>query len=571
MAREQTHPAFTRIRPAFWLAVVLLASACSSNESSGRAPGVFDASRAQVDISVDSLLKYTHVLSSDAFGGRAPGSRGEERTLVYLTEKYADLGLRPGNPDGTYTQAVDLIGSQLANRPALHLESKNGAMDLPYMDAFMGWTLRQTAHESLAGAELVFAGYGSVAPEYDWDDFKDVDVTGKVIVVLVGDPPLPDTTMFGGRAMTYYGRWTYKYEIAAEKGAAGAIIIHKTGPAGYPWGVVANSWSNEQFDVVRPNEGRDRCVLEGWITSDAADRVFADAGYPLEKAYEDALSKDFRPVPLGIRASVEFETHHRKLRSYNVVARIEGSDPKMKDEHVIYTAHWDHLGIGTPVDNDSIYNGALDNASGVAATLEIARALMKYHDKLKRSVLIINTTGEEAGLLGAQAYVDHPLYSLAKTAASINIDGLNIWGPTKDVVVVGWGFSDLDDDLRRAVESRGRVLRPDTEPEKGYYYRSDHFPFAKAGVPALYADSGMDFVGRPSGWGREMKNRYTTERYHKPQDEIYDQWDLSGAAEDVEAYVRVGLMVASNPAWPRWSETSEFRRIRQESVEERRR
>lgn len=524
-----------------------------------------DAARTDEAISEARLAEAIQYLASDALGGRAPGSTGEELTLSYLTEQYAKLGLRPGNPDGTYLQEVPLVGTTVTNKPSLKLKTPRGEIVLDYMKDFMGWTLRKEPVVRVDGADVVFVGYGIVAPEYGWDDYKDVDVSGKIIVMLVGDPPTEDESLFGGPAMTYYGRWTYKFEIAAAKHAAGAIVIHKPAAAGYPWAVVANSWSGEQFDIGRANAGADRCALESWITSAAADRMFHEAGLDLEAAYRDALSPGFRPVSLDVSAGCTLENTFRKIRSYNVVARIDGRDPELKNEYVIYTAHWDHLGTGNPVDGDSIYNGALDNASGVASTLELARAFARHREKLKRSVLIINTTGEESGLLGAAHYAAHPLYPLSRTVALINIDGLNIWGRTSDLVVVGYGFSDLDAYLEKAVRTQQRHLKADAEPEKGYYYRSDHFPFAKKGVPALYADSGVEYVGKPESYGRDVKNKYTAQRYHKPQDEYSASWDLSGAVEDIEALFRVGYMVAVSDHTPEWSEKSEFRQIRKAS------
>lgn len=561
----------TRLNAALCTLAAFVFCACGSEESGGNAAksrtgAALDLMKLAPNISEAALEKHIRYLASDELEGRAPGSRGEELTLAYLTEAYSGMGLRPGNPNGMYVQEVPLIGTTVVNRPTLELKTKGGTTKLTYLDEFMGWTLRQEEESSIKDAELVFVGYGTVAPEYGWDDYKDVDVTGKVIVMLVGDPPLPDTTMFGGKAMTYYGRWTYKFEIAAEKGAAGAILIHNTAAAGYPWGVVSNSWSGEQFDIVRDDEGRDRCYLESWITEPAAIVVFEEAGLGLTVAYERALSRTFRPIPMGITVSTTLRNEFRKIRSYNVVARIEGNDPQYKNEYVIYTAHWDHLGRGNLVDGDDIYNGALDNASGVAATLEIARAFAAYKSHLKRSILIINTTAEESGLLGAYHYTEHPLYPLARTVAVINIDGLNVWGRTSDMVVVGFGNSDLDRYLEKAVASQERYLRPDTEPEKGYYYRSDHFPFAKKGVPPLYADSGIEYIGRPSDWGMEMKQGYTREKYHKPQDEFDGTWDLLGATEDIVAYIRVGMMIATSSDYPEWSPKSEFKQVREASL-----
>lgn len=538
--------------------------ACGSNESTSDKN---DVATIATDVSPEQLKRHIQYLASDELIGRGPGTKGEELTLIYLSEQYANLGLRPGNPDGSYIQAVPLVGSIVTNKPTLTLEAAGETIHYDYGDEFMAWTLRRQEHAAVHDAELVFVGYGAFAPEYNWDDYKGLDVSGKILVMLVGDPPLPDTTLFGGKAMTYYGRWTYKYEIAAQKGAAGAIIIHKAETAGYPWEVVSNSWSGEQFDIEREDNGMGRCAVEGWITTPVAEEIFSRAGLPLDEAYKQAVSNEFTPVPLGITASVAVDLQFRELRSYNVVARLEGSDPELKKEHIIYCAHWDHLGIGTPSDGDSIYNGALDNASGVAATLEIARLFVENQEKMKRSVLFLNTTAEESGLLGSFYYAENPLYPLNRTVAAINIDGLNIWGRTTDMVVVGRGASDLDGYLAKAVASQDREIRPDAEPEKGYYYRSDHFPFAKKGVPSLYSDSGVQFRSRPPRWGLGVRQQYTSERYHKPSDEYQETWDLTGAVEDIEALFRVGLMIASSDDWPAWSDTSEFKRIREMSLQ----
>ncbi len=537
----------------------LLTVACGSNRQS-------DAGTPAVSASAERLADHVRYLASDELGGRAPGSRGEEMTLTYLTEQYVKMGYRPGNTDGSYVQAVPLVGYTVTNTPSLELEFEQGRLDCRYGHDFVGWTLQRKTRVTLRNKQLVFVGYGVVAPEYDWDDYKDVDVSGKIVVMLIGDPPLADTTQFGGRAMTYYGRWTYKYEIAAEKGAAGALIIHDTEAAGYPWEVVSNSWIGEQFDNKHPKDGMDRCALQGWVTAGVGREIFARAEMTPRNAYEKALSRNFRPIPLGGSASVSLETAFRQLRSYNVVARLEGRDPWLKKECIIYTAHWDHLGKGTPADGDSIYNGALDNASGVAATLEIARLFAAHKSELKRSIVFLNTTAEEAGLLGAYHYADNPLYPLIRTIATINIDGVNIWGRTRDVVVIGYGLSDLDGYLKKAIEPQDRHLKPDAEPEKGYYYRSDHFAFAKKGVPSLYTDSGVEYISKPPRWGIEARQRYTTERYHKPNDEYNESWDLTGAVEDVEALFRVGLMVATTDVRPEWREGSEFKNIRKRSV-----
>ncbi len=511
------------------------------------------------DISAERMIEHVRYLSSDDLEGRAPGSNGERLTLAYLEQAFADAGCAPGNPDGTYRQRVPLRSYTVTNRPDLRVRQGGVEIRLPYMESSMAWTMRQESALSLEAVDLVFVGYGVEAPEYNWNDYKDVDVAGKVIVMLVNDPPHPDESLFGGPAMTYYGRWTYKYEIAAQKGALGAIVIHTAAEAGYPWEVVSNSWSGEQFDVIRRDNGASRCAVEGWITAEAAESLFRLAGTNFAEAKRQAVSRDFRPFAMNMSVSVDVETAFREITSNNVVARIEGSGPE-SSEHIIFTAHWDHIGVGNPVDGDSIYNGALDNASGVAAVVEIADALSKRKD-LKRSVLFLLTTAEESGLLGAEHYVANPLYPLADAVALMNLDGVNVWGPTHDMVVVGYGQSQLDDYLREALAPEGREIVPDTEPEKGYYYRSDHFPFAKAGVPALYADSGSNFRDRPEGWGEERRSEYLRLRYHKPQDELSDDWDLSGTVEDLTAFYRLTTRLATDPnLHPLWNSSSEFKR-----------
>jgi Zn-dependent M28 family amino/carboxypeptidase len=519
-------------------------------------------------ISQERMRDHIKYLASDDLAGRAPGTRGEKMAVAYLARALESMGCGPGNPDGSFTQAVPLYGFTVTNAPSLELKKSDGTpvKALPAGSDFVGWTLRQGTGASVRDAEVVFVGYGVEAPEYAWNDYKDVDVRGKIIVMLVNDPPLADSLMFGGRAMTYYGRWTYKYEKAAEKGAIGAVLVHSTGDAGYPWAVVENSWSGEQFDLVRADRGASRCEFESWVSEDAARAMFAATGRSLEAARLDATSPDFRPYAIGLLASVEVKQRSRTLTSSNVVARLAGSDPAAAGETIIYSAHWDHLGVGKAADGDSIYNGALDNASGVAGVLEVARAFVARRADLRRSVLFLFTTGEESGLLGAAHYTEYPLYPLEKTVAEINVDGLNVWGRTEDMVVVGYGQTDLDQMLADANEPLQRRIQADNEPEKGYYYRSDHFPFAKKGVPALYSDSGVQHRDRPKGWGVERRREYVAQRYHKPHDEYHADWDLAGAAEDMEALFRVGYALATTDRAPQWSEKSEFKRAREEML-----
>jgi Zn-dependent M28 family amino/carboxypeptidase len=526
-------------------------------------------------ISAKDLLDDIKVLASDKFEGRAPATEGEKLTLAYLQKRFKEIGLEPGNPNGTYLQKVPMVGVT-ADPSAQLVFAKSGSaqkLALKFGDDFVAWTKRvePTVH---VDAPLIFVGYGVVAPEYHWDDYKGVDVKGKILVMLVNDPAVPDPHdptkldphMFKGKAMTYYGRWTYKYEIAAKKGAAGALIVHETGPAGYPWGVLKGSNTGEQFDLVRADKGRSRCAVEGWITREQAVKLFKMAGKDFDALKKTAISRDFHPVPLDVNGQLTLHNKIRTIDSDNVVGKVTGSDPKLKDQYVIYTAHWDHLGIGPAVNGDRIYNGAVDNASGVGGLIEIAKAFINVQPPPKRSILFLSVTAEEKGLLGSEYYAEHPLYPLTQTLANINMDGLNVHGRTKDIEVIGQGMSTLDNDLDAVAKEQGRVVKPDAEPEKGFYYRSDHFNFAKVGVPALDTDAGTDFIGRPAGWGMMMRNDYTKDHYHKPSDEVRPDWNLSGAVQDLELLFSVGYRVADASEFPTWSPDSEFRARRQKML-----
>lgn len=527
------------------------------------------------EISADRMLENIKILSSDEYEGRAPASKGEKLATHFIEAQFKQLGLEPGNPDGTYFQNVPMVG--ITADPATELVFASPASGKPvtlkYADDFVAWTKRVEPSVSV-DAEMVFVGYGIVAPEYKWDDYKGVDVKGKVLVMLINDPPVPDPQdpsqldekTFKGKAMTYYGRWTYKFEIAAEKGAAGCLIVHQTGPAGYPWGVVKSSNTGEQFSLVAADRGMSRSAVEGWMTQEKARELFAMTGRDFDTLEKAAVRRDFRPVDLGVKASLALKNRIRTIESKNVVARLEGSDPKLRDEYVIYTAHWDHLGIGPEINGDKIYHGALDNASGVAALLELGRAYQRLAPPPRRSILFLSVTAEEKGLLGSQYYAEHPLYPLAKTLAAINMDGLNPLGPTKDIEIIGLGQSTLDDVAKAVAAEQGRVVKPDAEPEKGFYYRSDHFNFAKQGVPALDPDSGVDYIGKPPGWGMEMRDKFTAEDYHKPSDKVKPYWDLRGAVEDLELLGEVGYRVANAKTFPTWKTGSEFRAKREEML-----
>ncbi len=515
------------------------------------------------------MLGDIQVLSSDEFEGRAPGSKGEELTVKFLQDAFTKIGLEPGNTDGTFVQPLPLVGITATNTRPLTVTGRGKTTTFRWRDDLVAWTKRVADTASLENSELIFAGYGVTAPEFNWDDFKDVDVKGKTILVLVNDPQIPsasdpsqlDPALFNGKAMTYYGRWTYKFEEGARRGAAGILVVHETGPAGYPFAVVQGNL-DEKFDLVTPDKNMGRASIEGWLSLDATKKLLAQAGQDFDTLKRQALTREFRPVALGLKASVALRNSLRTIQSKNMVAKLEGSDPQLRDEYVVYTAHWDHLGKGAPVEGDDIYNGALDNASGVAAVLEIARAFVSVEPRPKRSVLFLMVGAEEQGLLGAQHYAEQPIYPLAKTLANINIDGVNQWGRTKDITVVGMGASDLDDYLRDAAAEQGRALRPDPESEKGFYYRSDHFNFAKKGVPALYTDTGVDFAGKPVEYSQQKRDEYTNKDYHAPSDQIKPDWDLTGAVDDSQLLFLVGYRIANAQKFPEWKPGNEFKATR---------
>ena len=524
-------------------------------------------------IDSQKILDHIKVLSSNEYEGRAPGTKGEELSVKYIEEQFNQLKLKPGNPDGTFVQKVPLVGITGTEAKPLTMAKGASKKAFKWSDEVVAWTKHVADGASVEDSDVVFAGYGVEAPEFNWNDFKDVDVKGKTILVLVNDPAVPDPAnpsrldpnTFKGDAMTYYGRWTYKFEEGARKGAAAIFVIHETGPAGYPFSVVQGNL-REKFDLVTPDKNMSRASIEGWITLDAAKKILALGGQDFDALKKQARTREFKPVPLGLKASIAIKNTLRTIDSQNVVAKLEGSDPSLKDQYVVYSAHWDHLGIGAPVNGDKIYNGALDNASGVATVLEIARAFTQIQPQPKRSVLFLMVTAEEQGLLGSQYYATAPLYPLNKTVANINIDGVNQWGRTKDLTVVGMGASDLDDYLKAAADEQGRVLRPDPEPEKGFYYRSDHFNFAKQGVPALDPDSGIDFVGKDPAYGKAKRDEYTEKDYHAPSDEVKPDWDLSGAVDDAELLLAVGYRVANSDKMPDWKPGNEFKAKRDESL-----
>ncbi len=552
------------------LVLILLFPACGGPSKPSPEPSTLSVSSLP-PIDGNAVLEHVKVLASDAYEGRAPGTRGEELSVTYMVDELKRLGLKPGNTDGTYIQKVPLAGIAVQGSPVLSFRNGGRRQDLRWKDDYIAWTKRFLETVNLDNSEMIFVGYGVQAPEFSWDDYQGVDLKGKTMVVLIGDPPVPDPAdpnaldpkTFGGRAMTYYGRWSYKYEMGAKMGAAAVLIIHETEPAAYPFSVV-QSKVTEQFDLVSPEKNLGRAAVEGWITLDQAKTLFAAAGQDFEALKKGAATRAFKPVPLGTTASVTLNNALRTIDSTNVAARLEGSDPVLKDECVIYSAHWDHFGIGPEINGDKIYHGAVDNATGVGGVIELARALTKVNPPPKRSILILFVTAEEQGLLGSTYYVLHPIYPLIRTAGVINIDALNVHGRTKDLVIVGLGNSELDDYMQNAAAEQGRVLKPDPTPEKGSFFRSDHFPFAKQGVPAINPGAGIDFIGRPADWGLKILEEYTRNDYHKPSDKIRPDWDLAGAVEDLRLYLAVGYRVAMAAKMPEWKPGSEFKARRDE-------
>ena len=556
-----------------FLAAFTFACATDGTRNTNSAPAPENQVKGAVEsVSSDDLLRHIRMLSSDEFEGRGPGTKGEELSVNYLTEQFKHLGLKPGNPDGSYTQKVPLVG--FSGQPTASFTAGTKKIDLQFPTDYVAVSRRFVPEVKVENSDMVFVGYGVVAPEYGWDDYKGMDVKGKTIVMLINDPAIPDPNdpskpdekMFRGRAMTYYGRWTYKYEIASEKGAAAAVIIHETGPAGYPYEVVSGSWGRENFDIQSPDKNMGRVSVESWIHLDVAKKLFAATGQDFDALKKAALSKDFKPIPLGAKAKFDVKNSLREVQSNNVIGKLEGSDPKLKDEYVIYTAHWDHLGKDPKKQGDQIYNGAIDNASGCAVLLEIAEAYTKLKTPPLRTILFLAVTAEEKGLLGAKYYAASPLYPLSRTLADINMDGINQWGKTRDIVVIGLGNSTLDDVLEKQAAARNRAIQPDPEPEKGSFYRSDHFEFAKQGVPALYVDSGVQFIGKPDGYGKEKRDEYTEKDYHKVSDEVKPDWDLTGAVEDTQMLFEVGYLVAEGDRYPEWKSGTEFKAKREEML-----
>jgi len=571
-----------RTVPGLWIAATLLAAVGLSSgcESAAEAPDNLrppelpvsaDAIQEALEtVSMENVVRHVRVLASDAYGGRAPASPGEEKTIEYLKEQFAALGLEPGGTDGTWVQEVPLVS--MTADPAMTLTVSGGGQSraFEYGPDFIAWTTRVVEEVTVADAPLVFVGYGIVAPEYGWNDYQGVDVEGKTVVVLVNDPGFAtqEEALFRGNAMTYYGRWTYKYEEAARQGAAGVLLVHETAPASYGWATVQNSWTGPQFDLVADDDNMSRAPFESWISQETARAIFAQAGMDYEAMKGTARTRDFQAASLdGLTASIGIRNRIRRSTSHNFLARLPGSE--RPQEVILYMGHWDHLGTNPGLEGDSIFNGAVDNASGIAALLELAQAFTTLEPAPERSIVFLGTTAEEQGLLGSDYYARNPVYPLEQTVAAINIDALSIFGPMNDFVLVGYGNSELDDYARWAARDQDRVVKPNPHPERGSFYRSDHFPLARQGVPALYGHAGLDHEERGEEWARQRSEAWTAGHYHQVTDEYDESWDLRGAVEDIALWFRVGLYLAYTDDFPEWNEGTEFKAARDRMMAER--
>ena len=551
-------------KPLLNTAAVLALTAALSSFACGD-PGKSKQAGAD-SIRADRITAHARFLSSDALQGRGVGGRAETVTTEYIAAQFELAGARPAGDGGTYFQAVPLVGVQTQPDARLSWSSAGARRSLKYLDEFVAVNHRQEPLVEL-DAEAVFVGHGIVAPEFDWDDYKGVDVKGKVVILFTNEPPSDDAGFFGGPALTYYGRWTFKYEEALRQGAAGCLIIHTTPTAGYPWEVVRNSWSGrEPFVKLAPGEGA--LALAGWVHSGAAAAMLAGTGKNLDELLAAADSRDFQPLPLSIRLQARLASDVEAVNTRNVVGLMEGSDPRLKEEAVVYTAHWDHLGVGIAVDGDDIYNGAVDNATGLAVLLELARAFGELAQRPKRSIVFAAVGAEEGGLRGSEYYAHHPFIPAAKTAVNINFDGLAPLGPANDITLPGFERTTLRPIVEALASESGFVIRPEAHPGQGYYYRSDHFSMAKVGVPAFSLKLGVDYAGKPEGWGLKAQEDYTANRYHQPSDEFDPSWDFSGLEQLARFGFELGLRVANEPELPTWNDGDEFLPARLKSWEQ---
>ncbi len=515
-------------------------------------------------ISGSRIRAHVKFLSSDLLEGRGVGDRGGRIATEYLATQFALLGAKPAGDNGTYFQKVPLVGIEMQPSSQLSASAKGRSVEFRFLTDFVGANERQQPMQDI-DAEAVFVGHGIVAPEFNWDDFKGEDVRGKMLVLFTNEPDSTDPKFFGGPALTYYGRWTYKFEEAQRKGAAGVLIIHTTPTAGYGWDVVRNSWGREQ-SFVRVAPGAPALALAGWLTSDAGGRLLALSGHTVDELLKASTSRDFKPIPLGIRIRGELVSKIRDQATENVVAEIPGSDPELSFQAVIFSAHWDHLGIGTPVNGDTIYNGAVDNATGCGILLEIARAWAALPQKPRRSAVFLAVTAEEQGLRGSEYYASHPAIPNGRTALALNFDGLMPYGRTRDVVVTGADRTTVWPLVEEAARRMDLAIKPEAHPEQGHYYRSDHFSYARAGVPAFTIGLGSEFLGKPAGFGEALFNEYNAKHYHQPSDEYQESWDFSGLEEIAKLGMLIGVNTANMDALPTWNAGDEFLSARQKSL-----
>ncbi|MEX0822865.1 MAG: M28 family peptidase [Balneolaceae bacterium] len=529
-----------------------------------------DIEQAEQSITEQSLMEPIEVLSSNEFEGRAPATSGEELTLDYLTTQFEKIGIEGGMPDGTYLQEFPLLGQQLDRESAAFRINKNGenAEEFEYYDEFMAWPANEAERVDIQNAELLYVGYGIQAPEFDWDDYKDADVEGKVLVFKNSDPS-GDPDIFEGDSRLYYGRWSYKFEKAEEMGALGAIIIHTVPTAGYPWLVVANSWGRERFSLKSGDEGGGtKPEFNSWLTTRSSQLLFEEAGLNLSEQLEAAESRDFTPVPLeGVSVDVDLAASYSNMSSHNVLGTIGGNDPDLKDEYMVFTAHYDHLGVTRPVEGDSINNGALDNAAGVSAVLNLADAYKQVEPELRRSALFLLVGAEEMGLLGSQYWAQNPTVHPGNVTANLNLDGMQVFGETSDLVLVGYGRNTISDLIEQYADKEGRVVKPDPNPQQGYFYRSDHFSLAKVGIPAIFPNPGNDYVNKPENYSTVVDS-VRNSIYHNVRDEINEYWDLSGMEKDVRLFFRVGLHILNADEKMEWVDGDEFEAVRQQMLEE---
>ncbi len=518
-------------------------------------------------ITEDEIRGHTRFLGSDLLEGRAPATRGDRLAQEYIQAQMESLGLEPGAPEGGWIQKVPLVGivGKVPEKLAVSRDARKA--EFTKLEDYVAFSGTQKPQSQVNAAEIVFVGYGIVAPEFQWDDYKDVDVKGKVLLMMNNDPE-DDPKTFAGKTRLWYGRWDYKYSIAAQKGAVGAFIIHTQPSAGYPWQVVQTSWSRERFEL--PYEGEPRVEIKGWFTEDASKKIAALGGQDLDRLRAGALKRDFRPTPLGVTLSLAIENTVQTKESGNVIGKLPGSDPRLAREAVIYTAHHDHLGMKTDPKpgEDAIFNGALDNASGVAAMIAIVKAFGELPKAPRRTVYFAAVTAEEQGLLGSEYLARHPPIEPGRIAANINIDGVSIFGRTKDLTVIGLGKSELDKTILALAKMQGRVVKPDQFPDRGFFYRSDQFNLAKIGVPAAYFDSGTDVIGKPPGWGTKAIEEWEAKDYHQPSDHLTDAWNLGGAVEDAQLAFWLGSKVANADQMPKWTPGDEFEAARKKALAE---